>query len=826
MKKNILFILLALYTNFIHAQFLSEFASNEMKYWKLRGRFTGDDYNKDVYNGFLTVGTGKGMSVPSTQKNPTYDRTLGLFKPFGPYAECELQTINGVQTYAQYNANGSVAPGYQALIDPRDGKELKGLLQFSDNPLLQLGNYIGVLATEWALLKRDNMSTANTERELYYALQAVDRLDLAGESLYAGTANSPSLNGFLMRNDADEMLQLNTTGKNIDLIKAPIACQYGPSECSESNATVKTGNAMSQDEVTGLLVGFALMRKMMPMTANYNGVGLRQWSIDITERLVNYVKKSGATNLWAIVDPDQKKRVCRGSKAWPNSFAMAKAAEYICGIPFHNFWSTTLGAAAWLSQKNLYATNSTDVFVGYAMPSIMQTALGFNQYEYIKIPGSYNIGHQNAYTVSMFLKLLAISKSGARPYPPFWDFTGKFTNNSISQTYQKHLYELLGSVISGYYPVLNETYWRTEFNKLNCGCNCMQGNNPNSWFGCQNFENNTIPPPGNTTQPSNPWAVEDRWEFHKYYSGSWPNTLNEYNGLDYMLAYNLYRYKYFVGGYSSRVRAYSYNKTFPFLSQPNPYDNNNQYLIGSSNYPIEAKAVFSISAFYNTILNSNANVKFTAGSNIRLLPGFKASSGAVFKATIKEYDCQPDIIAVANSSYVSLKNGSDSLVNSFFDYSIDTTIQVQLDEDSLDYLNEPVLDSNLYILVYTNQTDTFVYDLHPDYVYSAEGEIIHAPQGNKANLQPATLKSINLFPNPTNGFCYLEYMLYYNADIRIRVYNQLGQYFSGITDHEYYSQEKGQQKITLNTSSLSPGIYYCEFSIDGLRETKKFTVIK
>jgi hypothetical protein len=160
----------------------------------------------------------------------------------------------------------------------------------------------------------------------------------------------------------------------------------------------------------------------------------------------------------------------------------------------------------------------------------------------------------------------------------------------------------------------------------------------------------------------------------------------------------------------------------------------------------------------------------------------------------------------------------------------DTVESPPIDEDTLfnDDYDEPPLDTNAYIIRYNDEKDTVWIDLNPDYVLDEDGNPIYAP-GNgsyKAALQPSTLKSINLYPNPTNGLAYLEYMLYYDADIRIRVYNQLGQYFNGIAEQEYYSQTKGKQKLTLHTESLPPGVYYCEFSIDGLREVKKFTVMK
>lgn len=71
--KTITFIVLCLYSMYSFGQAsLIEFANNEMKYWKLRGRLTGDENNRDQYNGFLIVGQNNGEGIPAVQRHPTY----------------------------------------------------------------------------------------------------------------------------------------------------------------------------------------------------------------------------------------------------------------------------------------------------------------------------------------------------------------------------------------------------------------------------------------------------------------------------------------------------------------------------------------------------------------------------------------------------------------------------------------------------------------------------------------------------------------------------------------------------------------------------------
>jgi hypothetical protein len=77
---------------------------------------------------------------------------------------------------------------------------------------LRLGWYIAVLATEYKLLNVQGLDTYQTRKELYYALEAINRLDLNAESYFnlAGDTNTPNqaispssddLNGFFIRDD-------------------------------------------------------------------------------------------------------------------------------------------------------------------------------------------------------------------------------------------------------------------------------------------------------------------------------------------------------------------------------------------------------------------------------------------------------------------------------------------------------------------------------------------------------------------------------------------------------------------------------------------------
>lgn len=84
-----------------------------------------------------------------------------------------------------------------------------------DNPLIMLGEYLSVLSTEYWLMKhyglQGNEDFLAIKNEIYYALQAIDRLDGTAEPYF--NKNFPDqYNGFLRREDSefDRLKRINT----------------------------------------------------------------------------------------------------------------------------------------------------------------------------------------------------------------------------------------------------------------------------------------------------------------------------------------------------------------------------------------------------------------------------------------------------------------------------------------------------------------------------------------------------------------------------------------------------------------------------------------
>lgn len=127
--------------------------NNMKKYWFYKTRLN---------NNFVKVGTGRGESMPFNERGYT----------------------------SRKNSDGSFSFSTDMLLG--DGTAT-------------LGYYLGVLATEYYLLKQNGQKTDSVRHELFCALTAFNRCDALAENTTAGTVNNYStLNGFFIRDDIKE----------------------------------------------------------------------------------------------------------------------------------------------------------------------------------------------------------------------------------------------------------------------------------------------------------------------------------------------------------------------------------------------------------------------------------------------------------------------------------------------------------------------------------------------------------------------------------------------------------------------------------------------
>ncbi len=241
----------------IAANFQLKISANTSKYWQYRQRLTSQ---------YLLVGAGQGYSLPAEFRNTLYN-----------------------------------------------------FIKFSDTTC-NLGWYIGMLATEFHMLSHPeiypnfNMGDANrlnqTKTELYYALLAMDRLDVTGESVgFAWGIDTP---GFFIRDDVYAGFNGNFG--------------MGGMESDLTSTNIKN-KEMSQDQVYHVLIGLSLVKRFVPAGTVVNGYDLRQGAINRAYFIVTWVKTGG----WRIKNPswDWNSYVMRGDDARAYSHGLNKELVYI-----------------------------------------------------------------------------------------------------------------------------------------------------------------------------------------------------------------------------------------------------------------------------------------------------------------------------------------------------------------------------------------------------------------------------------------------------------------------------------------------------------------
>ncbi len=257
---------------------------NLEKYWRYRQR---------LHELFVKVGPGPGESIPAAEINQ-------FRKVFG----------NPGVTYGQ--ADGTAT----------------------------LGWYIAVLASEHALLVRNGLSTAENEEELYFALNALWRLDaqsnfysyLTGDwpactTLTAGAPMGPMsamdydddniLDGYAIRSDAQSGFHTNFPG--MVNTSSEVLSPYGRNCRSKE---------MSQDQAIFLIMGLMAVKQWVDPTVEFNGVPLRRFAINEGGRIVNMLWSPEEKD-WTLRNPLTDSVVPIGASGIGWAYPKAKMGEVL-----------------------------------------------------------------------------------------------------------------------------------------------------------------------------------------------------------------------------------------------------------------------------------------------------------------------------------------------------------------------------------------------------------------------------------------------------------------------------------------------------------------
>lgn len=222
--------------------------------------------------------------------------------------------------------------------------------------IINFGYYLGVLASEYVLLNKQGINSDSTEKELENALKSYIRLDNCEKSERWGMSEN-KFDGFFMREDVPyNFLEKYSEKLNFGLDKKSTVynTKYGigyPAYIDEIYSYDKRckiyvsrdtwnpkAGIISQDEAIGLLMGLAIVKKLMP-DSSYSCKTAKL----ITKTLINHMRninESLGPKHWMIYNPQgELVDYSLGGDARAYSYGFAKAAEYITDEPIDSFYS-------------------------------------------------------------------------------------------------------------------------------------------------------------------------------------------------------------------------------------------------------------------------------------------------------------------------------------------------------------------------------------------------------------------------------------------------------------------------------------------------------
>jgi hypothetical protein len=696
MKLFLILILISL-TQLVYAQ-----ENDAVKYWWYRNR---------LINNFLKIGPYQGESIPASQRNINF-----MDMQWGD-ATCEL------------------------------------------------GTYIGVLATEYRLLKESGANTFQTERELFFAMNAFNRLDFMADRYWNNYSTSGgSLNGFFVRDDVPgdflgrynpgldpqdkrqsvtcyepctyiddftgELVDNTVHFNNLNIVpsfppqlrtnfyspyntKLKVVSAYCGDDNDVKNDVFQHYRETNKgcdndpefviedsypteptiDQIISLLQGLILVRKCVDMDAEFSGHsfwdGSTKFNLEaglIIDRLMTHLKDNQYIVWNPILDqPIFGSVCCEPANETPQEEAFSGKCGSNGTVMSYGF-AEAGGVAQLLSPNGYSIANNNQILTAFMGDhvSVSETyqnetsnANFFLAWQNFSNPLAFTIFYRDFPKIAI---LAAMGNSfwfqiGPNPlFPLFLLYTNVTREFLISRSilqkfeYIPMFYDVLHNSVNGSCNFNYGSSLENRFNELiaSASCygpyclECLDGYCDKSYLDENNYlhynysvdinPNNPLPssPAGGFYWDSQEWSRTSRWgmgrsnEIVAFDSNDKPymNTQGEFNGLDYMLFYNLY----LLTHESIRENSFYRNminseitRNVPFfVSEPvsrevGAQSNNSKWLCyGFDDLKLKCH------------LSPDGYVRFTALNTIDIVPDeFSADLGAEYDiiSGYKGYDC-------------------------------------------------------------------------------------------------------------------------------------------------------------------------------------------
>lgn len=406
----------------------------------------------------------------------------------------------------------------EVVYAPNDKK-----IAFVDETI-HIGYYIGVMATEYRLLKDAGWDTSQTEKELYYAMRAYERADARSSYLGIDRGSNCQINGYFIRGDIDK----NIFDRNPVFEKYKIDGKYNYEaktlERDLPDKSAKDIRNRTPDHVHALMFGFSLAHKCLDASANYNGFYFKEKASEFTDMIASTLNE----NEWFdINESGQDMGTERGThktfRREGHAFITAKAAHRInphkdpeddylnsftkFGISFRKNKLNALRAALLKGAEVEIIDIDIDVFIS-----------NFNLGLDIEIDTTrdFLISHMGA----------GIAASGSKHGWPFKP--EKFLDNINENIYDLGLFKLAYKYIRDDFRHTTDDRWHNDLTSAPCYGPQHQPINMDSahpyWKG------------------KSPWRGRSKWIKSLQRNGH--KEKGKFPGWDYMIFYNLYNLYY------------------------------------------------------------------------------------------------------------------------------------------------------------------------------------------------------------------------------------------------------------------------------------------
>ncbi|MGP8214486.1 MAG: T9SS type A sorting domain-containing protein [Bacteroidia bacterium] len=745
---------------------------------------------------------------------------------------------------------------------------------YNDSPE-KLGWYIGVLATEWYLL-RNNTDTASINQcqrdvaELYYAVNEVNTIDIMANASWRNWYNSANsyntqpgdLDGFIIRDNVpdsfpNEFVNNDYVENYLDKCLNPVNDGYEAKyissdwtgqgqigkfdkiQCYKENNKSGGATTLSIDDMSQLYIGIALVSKFIPSSLTYNGQSIQTMSVNEENRIYNLIRNNGDELENTITNE------CGTGINWSNKPLFLDYCK--CNVS-----GTDISNSVYSIGEDFIICPHHAIQDSFHSFSIAGVPRWWDMYSWIYM------GYRTEY---MILSMGTIGNA--------W---GSLTPNVVRRMALKQDNPKKNNAgCCDIYPLLCDDLWGelvpdygwNFYDDLLTAAPC-HGIPPNS----DNYE----------------WGNGDRIG-----AGYGPGCCSDvWSGLDYLLFFNLFEIAYPLMNGSGNYVTYQYinpkNLREPYLVITNNTESDERNFwasdsIKAGNGNTDSLYIISNDSDPNQpLFQGRAQVSFRAGHKIDLEPGFEATPGVLFDATIDTtihtmncIDCGSSVNIDSLLLPIDTSGNQGAEINYFTSDTIygycsqispiaepecNTFTEFGINGDTAGikswYWNfgngqtstaynptvtycPPVnvdtstgLRDTTYLLTLIVLDDSNHYDTIGAYIYficlGSGGHTAFKPKSNTnidSITKPATFNILN---NVTANLATIQYYLPQQTTVNITVYSMMGLKMETLMDN--VTENSGDYSLPLYVNNLQQGMYFITMQAGDFVQTKKLVVVK